>query len=201
MKMKKHTKQSFITKKFVLIILVIISLTMTSSTFAYWAGSIEGTTGSYSTSFIVGSPLFDDHEFVLNSKVDTYSYSIPLDDLLDDPENNTDEIVFGIIWNDEDLSDELKDKIASGEIELTYTFNITKDGSSVNKSKYNRLSKLIEVSFSDDNPEDIAYGNIPTTFEILLSLTDENQNNDYKLLARHDVELIISFEIDDIEYN
>ena len=193
---KMKGKNRIITKRFVITMLFIISFLMTSSTFAYWAGMVEGTDMDVTTSFVVGAPIFDNHEFVLNDKVDTYRYGLDIDMLLEDPEVNIQEVVFGIIWDDDDIDEDDKEDIINGEIEVEYEIIIMRNGKEVNKNKYKRYSKLINLDVSDDNPDVIEY-NSTETFRFSVTLTEENKRNDYKNLAKYEVYIEISYEVDE----
>lgn len=197
--MKKSAERKvnrIISRKFVITFLLLVSFLMTSSTFAYWADIIEGTTNDITTSFFVGSPSFVDYAFIIDSEDDTYEYEIDKLFLLDDPDNNSEEVVFGIIWNDEDLSDELIDRISKGEIEISYEIVITKYGNKATKNQQNRYSRLIKIDFDENNPDSINYNDSAETFRFSVSLKDENRRNDYKNLKnKFEVTIVITFDV------
>ncbi len=168
---------------------------MTSNTFAYWADTVVGTNTSITTTFSVGSPSFVNHEFVLTDEINTFSYVIPLEELLSDPDNSIDDVIFGIIWNDEELLEELQNLDASAEVEVTYDILITENGKEVKKWRYKRLVKLINLELDEDNPNTISYGNTPETFGFSVSLNEEQRKNDYRLLAKHEVTIVVSYTI------
>lgn len=185
-----------ISKKTVIILLMVLSLFMTSATFAYWAQYVEGTEQLYSLTFHVGSPLYDDQEFILTSNVNNYTYKVPIEFLLDNPNENTDDIVYGIIWNDESLSEQAKEQLMNGKLTVTYNILITNNGTAVNHNIYNRYASLIGLEIYEENPNLIEYDSAPETHRFSVYLHDENRRNDYKNLAKYEVFIEIEFEVD-----
>lgn len=195
--MKKITERKanrFITKRLVFLILLLVSFTMTSNSFAYWSSSIGGTTSSSSFTFRLGAVNFLDFDFSLDSDEDTYGYVIELDNLLDDPENYTNEVSYSINWDDITLSDELLEGISTGTIDVTYTIKITRDGKDLRKNAYARYSKLIDLEVDEDNPDSITYGE-SETLNFSVSLTEENRRNDYRNLAKDEVSIVVTFTV------
>ena len=196
-KIKEKMKLRRVSKKSVIMILLLISFLMTSSTFAYWAGIVEGTQNSITSTFVVGSPIYDNHEFVLTSEVNTYSYEIDLLELLDNPEENIDEVIFGLVWNDESISDEVKDQILTGELNLDFDIYMTKaNGKELTGNRYKRYSSLINIEIDQDNPSEVEYNDTPDTLRFSISLTEENKRNDYKNLAKYKAYVVISFDVE-----
>lgn len=185
--------RKILSKKTIIVFLFLVSAVMTSSTFAYWATYVEGTSESHTMTFHVGSPLYDNHQFVLDSDVPTYRYEIDVEYLLQNPDLNEEEIIFAILWNDKDLLDQY----INGEVELTYELQIYKNGKEVNNNTYKRYSKLINIEESDENNYDITSNKLSDTIRININLNEENKRNDYKNLAKYDVYLEITFEVDE----
>lgn len=192
-KFKESKRNKFLSKKSIIAILLIVSLIMTSSTFAYWADVIVGTNTSVTSTFVVGSPRFDDHKFVLDSEVSSYDYLIPLKELLNDS-SMVDEVSLGIAWNDIDLLEEYQDKDVEAEINVTYTILIMKNGKEVNSNIYDRYSGYINIDVDEDNPSIISYSSIPSTFEFDVSVNETSYFTSY-FLSRYDVYIIVSYEI------
>lgn len=195
----KKGKSALISRKMIISFLLIVSVLLTSSTFAYWADVVVGAQREVTSTFVVGSPMWDDQEFVLNSSVDYIRYDIDLEYLLEDPTVNVDEIVFGITWDDLELSDELKEKISTGEITINYELEMYKNGNLLNTNTYRRYSTLIDITLDDENPNEVKYMDFPSTFRLDISLTEENRNNDYKNLGKMEAVLVISFEVNDFD--
>ena len=186
----------YLSKKATILILLLISFLMTSSTFAYWANVVEGTRISLTNSFIVGSYTIDNQEFVLNSQVTSYRYQLPLDYLLENPQENIDDIIFGLVWNDESLSEEMKDQLISGDIELTYSLILTNQSNKeINSRRYERYSSLINIVANESNPTVIGYNESPLTTKLSISLNPENRTDDYLNLADLNAYIVIRFNV------
>ena len=201
LKEKKHYK--FVIIRFIITILLVVAFFMTSNTFAYFASGVEGTNTASTSTFGVGFPLYDNHEFVLNDELDTYQYIVALDDLLIDPQNNSDDVVFGIVWDDQTLFDQYGDQDISADIEVSYELLITQNGKEVNRNVYFKYAQLINIEIDIDNPSTINYNDLAETFEFSVSLSDGFFSNDYSALSRYEISVVVTYTVneDSIVYN
>ncbi len=185
--------KNLFTKKTIILFLLSVSIMMTSSTFAYWAKYVEGQKDEYTTTITVGSPLYTNHSFVLTSDISTYRYEIDLEYLLENPNINEEDIIFGIIWNDEDL----KEKYMNGEVEIEYKLIFEKNGKTANKNRTKLLTSVINVTPHNSNNYNIISNSSPQTFGLNITLFDDYPAYYYTILSRYEMFIEISFEIDD----
>jgi hypothetical protein len=183
------------TKKSFIAFLLFISVLLTSSTFAYWADTVVGSESEITASFVVGSPIYDDHDFVLTSSINTYSYLIPTSYLLENPTVTTDNVSVGIMWNDQALKDTYTEEDLAN-LTVSYELVLLQDGKEVNRNLYDQFTSLFDITMSE-LPTEISYGALPTTVNLDITLTPENQSNDYSHLLKYEAYIVVTFSINE----
>lgn len=182
--------QRTITKKFIIISLLILSLSVTSNTFAYWAMNVNGDNGNQTSTFTIGTYTINNYAFTLSNSQQTYSYLVPIADLLADPVNTSDDIEFGIIWNDPNVTG-----TTSGNITVTYNIKLFDAGTEITGNKYDRYVSLINLQVDPSNPQTITYNEVAQGHNFTVSLNPENRRNDYRNLGRYDVFIEITYTV------
>lgn len=197
-RLKERKANTFAIIRFVIIILLFVAFFLTSRSFAYWANGVEGTnTATPTTTFNVSFPSFTNHEFVLNDNTDTYSYFIPINELLLDPQNNIDDVIFGIVWDDASLMSEYLNLDVTADVDVTYELLITKNGRNVNSLVYMRYGSLINIQEDIDNPSTINFNDSAETFGFNVSLNDPGSFNDYSNLSRYEFYVVVTYTINE----
>jgi len=186
---------NYISKKMIILVLVVISLLTTSSTFAYWTTFVEGTSFRTSSSIMVGAINNFDYNFVLNDQVNSYMYKVPLEDLLEDPVNSIDDVLYGIIWNKIEDSNTDASQVKNGELVVNYEIVIRDFEKEVNQNLYNRFSHLINLNVSDNNTNEIFLNSNPVEQEFSVTLNYEVGVNDYKLLEKYNIYILITYVV------
>ena len=196
-KSRESIKQMFVYKKTFVTILVIVSVLMSSTTFAFWSTSISGNSDEVSMTFRIGEYLQTVYDFIFYDGSVIYEYEVDVEYLLDDYINKEDNVVFGIVWNDPDLSDEYKDKIVNGDINLSYDFVFYKNGKEVDSRTDRKLSKYILMSIAKDNPDTITYNGGIETFEFSIYLDSSKKLRKLDDLLGYDVYVEITYDINE----
>jgi len=186
---------NYISKKMIILVLVVISLLTTSSTFAYWTTFVEGTSFRTSSSIMIGAINNFDYNFVLNDQVNSYMYKVPLEDLLEDPVNSIDDVLYGIIWNKIEDSNTDASQVKNGELVVNYEIVIRDFEKEVNQNLYNRFSHLINLNVSDNNTNEIFLNSNPVEQEFSVTLNYEVGVNDYKLLEKYNIYILITYVV------
>jgi hypothetical protein len=194
-KFRNSLKQMFAFKKSFVTILVIVSVLMSSTTFAYWSKSISGNSDEVSMTFHIGEYLQTIYDFIFNHESNAYEYEVDVEYLLEDYKNNEDNVVFGIVWNDPNLSDEYKDKIVNGEIKVSYDFVFYQNGEEVDSRTDRQLNRYILMSIDDNNPDSITYNGGIETFEFSIYLDSTKKFSKLDDLLKYDVYVEITYDI------
>lgn len=196
-RLKERKANTFTIIRFVTIILLFVAFFLTSGSFAYWASNVEGANTAVTTTISVGFPSYENHEFILNDDADTYTYFIPVDELLLDPQNNIDNVIFGIIWDDASLMEQYGEQNISANIEVTYDLLILRNGKSVNSFVYSRYGSLFNIQPDVNNPSTINYNDSAETYGFSVSLNEPGIFNDYSNLSRYDFYVVVTYTVDE----
>lgn len=182
-------------KKSMIAIFVIVALLLTSSTFSYWAVRVQGNIDETTLTFGIGEYITTLFDFILDEEDVTYQYEVEIDYLLEDYKNNKDEVLFGIVWDDPNLSDEFKDRIVNGDIEVGFEFKFYENGIEVNSKTNRALKKLIRLRVDNNNPNTITYGDDAETFEFLVKMNKNKSFSKVSTLQNYEVYIEITYTI------
>lgn len=188
-------KKLFAYKKLMIAILVIVSILASTSTFSYWAVSVQGESDETSMTFRIGEYIRTMFDFVLSDEELVYEYEVDIEYLLEDYENNKEEILFGIVWNDPNLSDEFKDRIVNGDIDVSFEHKFYENDEEVSAKTDRTLSRLLRIREDNNNPVEITYGDGAETFEFLLRLNQNKKLRDLEELLNYEVVIEITYTI------
>lgn len=195
MKTIESMKKLFAYKKSIVAIFVIVALLFTTSTFAFWTSSVHGNNNQTTFGFQIGEYITTLFDFVLNEEEVSYLYEVEVEYLLEDYKNNKDEVLFGIIWNDPNLSDEFKDRVVNGDIEVSIELKFHEDGVEVSAKTHRALKKLIRLNVDNGNPNTITYGDSPETFEFLVKMNKNRTLKQVNELLDYEVYIEITYTI------
>jgi len=196
MKIIESMKKLFAYKKSIVAIFVIVAILLTTSTFSYWASSVHGNNDETTMGFRIGEYITTLFDFVLNEEEVSYLYEVDIEYLLEDYENNEDEVLFGIIWDDPDLTEEFKDRVVDGDIEVDFEFKFYEDGEEVSSKTYRALQKLIRLNIDNNNPNTITYGESAEIFEFLVKFNKNRSLKQVSELLDYEVYIEIIYTID-----
>lgn len=195
MKLNKEKKRTrVISRKTVMLFLILLSLATSTGTFAYWADYVEGTFNSHTIEFTIGSLTYQDYEFILYSNSDESEYIIDTEILVDYkyPTGEEINVEFGILWEDENR---LNEEGVVARIELSYEVYGEVYGREYNRSKYRRINNLLEITFDESNSDFIDLNSTTETFSLKISANQKDSKRDYKLFDRSQIMIIVSYSI------
>ena len=188
-------KKLFAFKKSMIAILMIVSLLLTTGTFSYWALSVQGDYEETTMTFGIGEYLTTLFDFVLNEENITFQYEVDIDYLIEDYKNNKDEVLFGIVWNDPNLSEEFKDRVVNGDIDVQYELKFYENGVEVNSKIERTLSRLLKLKVDKNNPDTITYGSRAETFEFYMMMNSRKSLSQVTELLEYQVFVEITYSI------
>ena len=174
---------------------MIVSLLLTTGTFSYWALSVQGDYDETTMTFGIGEYLTTLFDFVLNEENITFQYEVDIDYLIEDYKNNKDEVLFGIVWNDPNLSEEFKDRVVNGDIDVQYELKFYENGVEVNSKIERTLSRLLKLKVDKNNPDTITYGSRAETFEFYMMMNSRKSLSQVTELLEYQVFVEITYSI------
>ena len=179
-KLRESIKKLLAYNKQLIAILVIAVVLMSATTFSYWAVTVSGESDQTIMSFRIGEYSTTLYEFVLTQENVTHQYEVDIEYLLEDYKNNTDDVIFGVIWNDSTLSDEFKDRIIKGDIDISISLQFYQDGEEVSAKTERTLNRFLKIKADRNNPDSITYGGSIEEFSFY---TYMNKNKTYSKVS------------------
>lgn len=189
-------------KSKILLILIIVSVLMTSSTFAYWSEYVEGNSTTTSSFISIGMYNMSTPLFTLSSEYATGEYNVIIEDIFSNTPDYTHTFneSFNAEWINEDGS-WLDNYIINGDIEFEYEILLLKsNGNSVGSKKYDRLIPYVQFLFDEDNDSSITLNEAQKTFGFTLTITEPTRSAHYDQLEDLTVAVKISYTINNITY-
>lgn len=193
---KENRRNKLISRKSVMLVLILLSFVMSSSTFAYWTTYVEGAFNSHTMDFTVGSTTYQDYEFVLYEEYDEGELIIDNEIIVDYKVATGDSynVIFGMLWEDEYRENE-DGTITTARIELEYDIYAEINGKEVNRNKYRKIDRVLNVLFDENNPDYLTLNSTTATFNMNIGANQYASKNDYKVFDRSDVMIIVTYTI------
>jgi hypothetical protein len=185
----------FISRKAIIAILIVISFAMSTSTFAYWAGHVEGAFNTHTMTFRVGSPTFQDYEFVLYDEYDEGYLEVDTEALVNYNHATGDsiDVIFGLLWEDQSRENE-DGTTTTARIELEYEVYAEIYGKEVSNKKYRKINKVLDVTF-DQNYLSIPLNSTTVQSSMNIAVNQNATRNQYKVFDKSDIMIIVTYRI------
>lgn len=194
--MKIHHK-----RRLLVFILLLISLIITGTSFAYWFESVNGSSAEMVGSFRIGTADSVATEFVISpDDIHSYGYLVPENQINNSHERAVAEIPlrFHIQWLEENVLSQIDGEEFYGNISEFITYDIYIEGSNdiLNKSIYDSVYDLINIEENQLNPEQIKL-NDESGISLIYHVTlDEPQSVEtYELISRATIVFYFNFEV------
>ncbi len=198
MKTKKNKKAKDI-RKILVIALFIISLVMTAGTFAYWVTNVEGTNSDSVGTIGIGSASGVSTEFILSNDSSTGGNLVPKGMNISSEQNAVEEIYlsYDLKWIEEAEVSQLEGTITKGNISISHSLDIFKDGVLLDHDEYQNIYDLIVVTYSENNPETLTLDGDSETFSFTITMEEPADKEEYLLIVDSDIQITITYEIKD----
>lgn len=185
---KKFSKYNVITRPMIIAFLAIISIVMTTGTFAYWAIEVESADMSTQEFIQVGTQLEGTSWYdVIDEEVSCDSvdeFLIPHDQLIDS-EIDEYEIIYNVCGIDELNSNQ--------SIDVSYEFIIYKNGKLANDNFYNELMRYINIELSNIDSENNGTGNV--AFSYILTIDEDLPNNIINKFSKAEIQILLDYDV------
>lgn len=187
--------------KMIIFILIILSVIVTGTSFAYWFNSIQGTTSESTGSFQIGSASAVETRFVISPEdISTYGYLVP-----ENQAKNSDDLAveniplqFHLLWVEDNDISQLAGERFLGKLSDDISYDIYIEGSDdiLDKNIYESVYDLIQIEKNIQNQDQII---LDDEAGVLLSydvtLLEPNTLKDYELISSATIIFYFNFEV------
>ena len=195
--MKKQNKQRK-SRKTIIAFLLMLSLVLTSGTFAYWASFVEGTDTSATGTLEIGSGDIAETRFDLENTENSGGLLVPARQLENSNEGAVDaiELTFDIAWNEDENVTQLDGTYSVGQVEIGHNVVIVVDGEELDQKEFANIYDLVNVLYNEENVTELTLGAGAETFAFELTLDEPADQEEYNLIANAEISVEFFYSID-----
>ena len=191
---QKQTKKS---RKRVIAILLMLSIVLTTGTFAYWASYVEGTSTEATGTLEVGSGDIVETKFELTNDLNSGGLLVPIGQAVNSNKDAVEGITlsFDVKWVEDEKTTQMLGVDSVGQIEVTDQVVIKLDGEVLDSELYANIYSLVNVDYSKTNVSELILDASATTFSFLITLDEPANQEEYNLIANAEISVTFSYSI------
>jgi predicted ribosomally synthesized peptide with SipW-like signal peptide len=193
--MKKQENKS--NKKRVIAFLLMLSLVLTSGTFAYWASYVEGTNTQSTGTLEVGSGDKVETRFDLSNDFNSGGLLVPVGQAVNSNAGAVEaiDLSFDVQWVEDEATSQMLGVEAVGQIEISDEISIVLDGVELDKEVYANIYALVNVAYNEANATELTLDAAAQTFAFQITLDEPANQEEYNLIANAEVSVTFSYVI------
>ena len=196
--MRQKNRKGHLNKTLIAFLLM-LSVVLTSGTFAYWATSVEGTEDAAVGTLSVGSAESVDTRFVLSNELNSGGLLIPKGQ-----QNNSElssvesiDLSFDVKWEEDEKISQLAGTTSVGIVRVSHQLEIVHDGEILSYDKYNDIYDLITIIYSETNPETLILDEDAKTYSYTVTMEEPANQAEYSLISDSTISVIFTYLIID----
>jgi hypothetical protein len=177
--------------------LLLLSLMLTTSTFAYWANYVEGTSDQASGTLQIGSADSVETRFDLSSQLSSGGYLVPKTQLLNSLEGSVDHIflTYDLGWEEQLDVSQIQGNTVVGLVQVDYNVLIEQDGNLLDETAYNNIYDLILVNPIESNPSSLTLNGTSESFVFEVTMEEPANQEEYFLISQSKITIVFHFRI------
>jgi hypothetical protein len=191
---KNQNKKS---RKKIIALLLMLSLVLTSGTFAYWASNVEGTSAQATGSLEVGSGDKVETKFELSNDYNSGGLLVPVGQVENSSQGAVEaiDLSFDVKWVEDEETTQMLGVGSVGEINVEHEVVIVLDGEELSKENYANIYELVNVAYSRNNVDELTLDGDTETFSFQITLTEPADQEEYNLISNAEISVTFSYEI------
>jgi hypothetical protein len=195
MNKKQENKKS--NKKRVIAFLLMLSLVLTSGTFAYWASYVEGTSTQATGTLEVGSGDKVETRFDLSNDFNSGGLLVPVGQAVNSNAGAVEaiDLSFDVQWVEDEATSQMLGVEAVGQIEISDEISIVLDGVELDKELYANIYALVNVAYNEANASELTLDAPAQTFAFQITLDEPADQEEYNLIANAEISVTFSYVI------
>lgn len=193
----KKTNQKRNSRKKVIAFLLMLSVVLTSGTFAYWASNVEGTKASATGTLQVGSGNKVETRFDLSNELNSGGLLVPEGQAVNSNGEATEAIylAFDVEWVEDEKTTQMLGVGSVGQIKVTDNVVIKLDGKVLDTKEFGHIYDLVNVRYNESNASELTLDAAAQTFAFEITLDEPSNQADYNKISNAEVSVTFSYEI------
>lgn len=192
-KKERQTKS----RRKVIAFLLMLSLVLTTGTFAYWATAVEGTAAEATGTLAVGSGDNVETTFDITNELNSGGLLVPAEQLGNSNKGAVDaiDLSFDVQWLEDEETTQLLGTNSVGQIVVDHKVIIVIDGEELDQEEHANIYELVNVIYSADNAKELLLDAQAETFAFQLTLDEPADQAEYDLIANANISVTFSYSI------
>lgn len=184
-------------KKRIIAFLLLISVMLTSGTFAYWANFVEGTSADATGTLAVGSGQSVSTVFEITNEMNSGGLLVPTGHLANSGFGSVDniDIIHSIKWSEDNEFTQLEGTDTYGLIGVQYSVLIYQNDKLVSLEENENIYELVIVDFDEENPTQLILGGESVDFIYHISIEEPMNQEEYNHISEAQVEIQFQYII------
>lgn len=186
-------------RKKIISLLLMLSLVLTTGTFAFWASYVEGTSEEATGTLTVGYAEGVETKFDLTNELNSGGFLVPSSQLYNSMEHSVDSITlsYDLSWQEAADLTQLEGTISTGDVSISHSLIIEVDGKELDSKIYSTIFDLVKVNYSTNNPEQLTLDGDVETFSFYITMDEPTNQEEYSIISNASVSILFSFRIFD----
>lgn len=184
-------KETLKNRKRIVGLLLMLSLILTTGTFAFWATNVEGTNEEATGTLAIGSGTAVSTVFELTNELNSGGLLVPTAQLSNSGFGAVDsiDILHTIAWNEVNSTTQLTGTKSVGLVGIQHRVIIVKDGEELLYEDYENIYSLVEVTYDSSNPSTLILNNPSEEFIYHVTLIEPSNQEEYNLIEKAQISI------------
>jgi predicted ribosomally synthesized peptide with SipW-like signal peptide len=177
--------------------LLMLSLVVTSGTFAYWASYVEGTSTEATGTLEVGSGDIVQTTFVLSNDLNSGGLLVPVGQSVNSNAGAVEaiDLSFDVQWIENEEVTQMLGVGSVGQITVADQVVITSNGVVLDATEAANIYALVNVAYNSSNATELTLDAAAQTFAFQVTLDEPADQAEYNLIANAEISVTFSYEI------
>ena len=185
-------------RKKVIALLLMLSLVLSTGTFAYWASTVEGTSMEATGTLTVGSGDTVETVFDLTNELNSGGLLVPDGQAINSGKEAVEaiDLSFDIQWLEDEEMTQMLGVDSVGQIVIVDQVVIMLDGEVLDQKEYSNIYDLVNVIYNSKNVTELTLDADATTFSFQITLDEPADQEEYNLIANAEISVTFGYTID-----
>lgn len=186
-------------RKKIIALLIMLSVVITSGTFAFWATSADGTSGQAVETLSIGYAEDVQTVFELTNATQDTGLLVPEGQAINSEIDAVEEInlFYNLLWKEAGTISQLDGSTTSADIKITHKYIIESNGMSLDSKEYPGIYELINVTYDHNNVSRLTLDGDTERFAFTVTMDEPETQEAYNIISKSNVSIIFNFSIKD----
>ena len=183
--------------KKIVAVLIMLSLVLTTGTFAYWATYVEGTDSDTTDVLEIGTGDAIETRFDLTNDLNSGGLLVPAGQAVNSGVGAVEAInlSFDVQWVEDEATSQTTGISSVGQIEVSHVVVIELDGEVLDSTEYSAIYDLVNVIYNAGNATELTLDASAQTLAFQITLDEPSGQEQYDLIATAEISITFSYSI------